>query len=172
MNRLLVITGDGKGKTSSALGMALRAAGHNMKVSIIQFIKNKQECGELKAIAQIPEIEILQCGLGFVPKPDDLKYRNHCIAAQRGLNIVAEKLIDSSIHMLILDEICNAIHYGLLDENMVISMLQKAHSDLIIVCTGRYAPESLLHLADTVSVIESPKHGYETGIKAQKGVEY
>jgi cob(I)alamin adenosyltransferase len=171
MPRIIVITGNGKGKTTSALGMVLRAVGHGMKVSIIQFIKNRSDTGEIAALSLLPKVEIVQCGLGFIPAKESDKYRNHCVAAIAGLQLAAQKLADISVDMIVLDEICSTIYHGLLSEEALLNTLKTAHNRAIIICTGRYAPDTLIELADTVSVIESLKHGYELGIKAQNGVE-
>jgi cob(I)alamin adenosyltransferase len=171
MPRIIVITGNGKGKTTSALGMVLRAVGHRMKVSIIQFIKNRSDTGEIAALSLLPNVEIVQCGLGFISAKESDKYKHHCNAAADGLRLATEKLADKSIDMIVLDEICGTVHHGLLTEDTLLDTIKTAHDRAIIICTGRYAPDALIELADTVSVIESLKHGYELGIKAQEGVE-
>jgi cob(I)alamin adenosyltransferase len=171
MPRIIVITGNGKGKTTSALGMVLRAVGHGMKVSIIQFIKNRYDTGEIAALSLLPKVEIIQCGMGFIPAKESDKYKNHCEAAADGLQLATEKLADTSIDMIVLDEICGTVYHGLLSEQAILEAIKAAHDRAIIICTGRYAPDALIEIADTVSVIESLKHGYELGIKAQEGVE-
>ncbi len=172
MSRIIVITGNGKGKTTSALGMVLRAIGHKMKTSIIQFIKNRSDIGEFIAIKNFTNVEIIQCGKGFIPPEESNQFKIHCASAKTALELASEKLADTSIDMVVLDEICSTVHHNLLSENELISAVKKAHDNLIVICTGRYAPQSLIDLADTVSVVDSVKHGYETGIKAQKGVEF
>lgn len=172
MPRILVITGNGKGKTTSALGMVLRAAGHEMKVAIIQFIKNRTDTGEIAALSRFPNVEIVQCGLGFIPPKESMTFDNHCLGAQNGLQLAANRLSDPLIDMIVLDEICSTSHHKLLSEEEVIYTIRKAHDHAIVICTGRYAPKSLIDLADTVSTVESMKHGYEKGIKAQEGVEF
>lgn len=172
MSRIIVITGNGKGKTSSALGMVLRAIGHNMKTSIIQFIKNRSDIGEVFALKNFTNVEIIQCGNGFIPREESDKFKIHCASAKTALELASEKLADASIDMVVLDEICSTVHHNLLSESDLISTIKKAHDNLIIICTGRYAPQSLIDLADTVSVVDSLKHGYDKGIKAQKGVEF
>lgn len=171
MPRIIVITGNGKGKTTSALGMVLRAVGHEMNVSIIQFIKNRSDTGEIAALSLLPNVDIVQCGMGFIPAKESDKYKHHCEAAANGLQLAAEKLADTSVDMIMLDEICSTVYHGLLSEAILLDILKTAHERAIVICTGRYAPDTLIELADTVSVIESLKHGYELGIKAQEGVE-
>lgn len=171
MKRIIVITGDGKGKSTSAFGTALRAAGHGINVSIVQFIKGNDNIGELVALAKIPTIDIVQFGLGFVINPDQQEYLRHRKAAQDGLLFSTGKLTDPSVGMVILDEICAAIDTGLLDITDILHAIDKAHDSIIIICTGRNAPVELINIADTVSEITCIKHGFNQGIKAQPGVE-
>ncbi|HMA64327.1 MAG: cob(I)yrinic acid a,c-diamide adenosyltransferase [Fibrobacterota bacterium] len=171
MKRIIVITGDGKGKSTSAFGTALRAAGHGMRVSIIQFIKGNADIGELVSLAKIPLIDILQCGLGFVIHPDREEHLRHQKAALDGLAIARSKLTDTSVGMVILDEICAAINSRLLGISDVLHAIESAHDTMIIICTGRNAPKELIDIADTVSEIACIKHGFSRGIKAQVGVE-
>jgi len=172
MPRIIVITGNGKGKTTSALGMALRAIGHGMKVAIIQFIKNDPDTGEIAALSKISDVEFIQSGCGFIRSQDSPEFSRHCDTADNGLQLAHGKLQNTSIDMVILDEICGAMHLGLISENSVIDTIKTAHKNAIIICTGRNAPDSLISLADTVNVIDSIKHGFKNGIKAQKGVEF
>ncbi len=171
MKRIIVITGDGKGKSTSAFGTALRAAGHGMNVSIIQFVKGNTDIGELVSLAKIPTIDIVQYGLGFVIRPDKEEHLRHRNAAQDGLTFATGKLTDPSVGMVILDEICAAINNRLLDIADVVHAIDKAHDSIIIICTGRNAPVELIDIADTVSEIACIKHGLNKGIKAQPGVE-
>jgi len=171
MSRIIVITGNGKGKTTSALGMVLRAIGHGMKVSIIQFIKGRSDIGEIAALKQFTKVELIQCGKGFVPPEESNQFKIHRDSAQSALMLASERLSDASIGMVVLDEICSTVYHHLLSEDDIISTIKKAHTNSIIICTGRYAPQSLIDLADTVSIINSIKHGFDKGITAQKGVE-
>jgi cob(I)alamin adenosyltransferase len=172
MKRIIVITGDGKGKSTSAFGTALRAAGHGMKVAIIQFIKGDADIGEIVSLATIPQITVDQCGCGFVINPSAEKLTEHKHAALHGLSIAKKYLCDISMGMVILDEICAAVNSGLLDISDVLSAINDAHDNIIIVCTGRSAPKTLIDIADTVSEIACVKHGFNDGIKAQAGVEF
>lgn len=172
MKRIIVITGDGKGKTTSAFGTALRAAGHGMNVSIIQFIKGDADIGELVSLAKIPNLAVVQCGLGFVIHPDEKELLQHRKAAQNGLTLALSKLTETSVGMVILDEICAAVNHNLLDVNDVLSAINDAHENIIIICTGRNAPKVLLDIADTVSEVVCVKHGFSQGIQAQAGVEF
>lgn len=170
--RILLLTGDGKGKTTSALGMVLRAVGHGMRVSVFQFIKSRDDTGEAVALSRFPEVEIVQCGLGFVPPPGNREeYAKHRTAAEDGLKKASENMADPGIHMVILDEICGAVHRDLVSEDAVMAVVSKAHPDMIVVLTGRNATPELIKHADTVSRIDCLKHGMQLGWKAQTGVE-
>jgi cob(I)alamin adenosyltransferase len=172
-NRILIVTGDGKGKTTSALGMAIRAHGHGFKVAIIQFVKSDAATGEYMALDKMDGIEIIMTGSGFVPKPTDPRFADHRQAAQRGLEKAAEYLRGGRFELVILDEICVAVSLNLIEEEAVLAMLrQQAAPGITIVMTGRGASQGLIDIADTVSEIKVIKHGFDNGIKAQRGVEF
>ncbi len=168
--RVLIITGDGKSKTTAALGMALRAVGHGLRVCVIQFIKNDPNTGELAALARLG-VEVTQAGSGFVPSADAPQFAEHQRAAAETLELASAAISSGETDMLILDEICTAVAKGLLGEDDVLSLLQRAETGKIVVLTGRGATERLIAKADTVSEIRCVKHGYQAGIAAQKGVE-
>ena len=170
--RILIFTGDGKGKTTAALGMALRASGHGMRVCILQFIKNDATTGELAAAADMAHIDIIQTGQGFLPKPGDARMAGHRAAAVEALHRAEEIIAGGEYPVIILDEICVAVSRGLLEEPRVIEVLAKARPEACIVLTGRDAPPGLVALADTVTEMRVVKHGYHAGRKAQKGVEW
>jgi cob(I)alamin adenosyltransferase len=169
--RILVFTGDGKGKTTAALGMALRAAGHDMRVAVIQFIKNDPSVGELRAARDVPNIEIVQTGLGFVPPPTSQDFVRHQAAAQRGLRKADEVIAGRRHSLVILDEICLAVAKGLIEEWQVLEVIREAGGETCVVLTGRGATEGLVAAADTVTEMRSIKHGFQRGHGAQKGVE-
>ncbi|MCX8022477.1 MAG: cob(I)yrinic acid a,c-diamide adenosyltransferase [Syntrophorhabdaceae bacterium] len=171
-NRVIIFTGDGKGKTTAALGLALRALGHNKKVVILQFIKADKHSGELSAISSMKGIDIIQVGLGFVPKKGSPEFDAHKKAAEHGLLNVKRLFHEGRYNVYILDEICNAIVYGLIKEEDVINVIKEAPDGSVLVLTGRGATKGLVDLADTVTEMVSIKHGYQTGIKAQEGVEW
>ena len=170
--RILVFTGDGKGKTTAAMGMALRAAGHNMPTRIIQFLKADDSTGELAACKDFPHVHMQQVGKGFVPKPDHPHYPCHRTAAQDGLKMATETLQSGQYLLVILDEICTAIERGLLTEPEVADAARLARPGTVLVLTGRGAPPAIIALADTVTSMQCIKHGMKTGHKAQKGVEF
>jgi cob(I)alamin adenosyltransferase len=169
--RILVITGHGKGKTTSAMGMALRASGHGMSVSVIQFVK-QGDTGEMEAMKKLDNVNFTQTGLGFLPKAASQAFEDHKAAAIKGLTLALEAIISDQCDMIVLDEICFAISAGLLGEDDVIEVVSKARADQSVILTGRDASEGIIGIADTVSIIACVKHGFEAGIGAQKGVEY
>ena len=169
--RILVITGNGKGKTTSAMGMALRASGHRMDVCIIQFVK-QADTGEMEAMKKLDNIKFTQTGLGFLPKATSQAFKAHKAAAIKGLALASEAIESKHCDMIVLDEICFAISTGLLSEDKVIEVIERAQPDQSVILTGRDASEGIIGIADTVSIIACSKHGFEAGIGAQKGIEY
>jgi cob(I)alamin adenosyltransferase len=170
--RVLLFTGDGKGKTTAALGMALRAVGHGLRVCIIQFIKNDPHTGERMALSLLPQVEFLQTGLGFVPAEGQEAFDSHRRAAADGLKMAEERMRNDACDLIILDEICTACALNLIKTEDVLHLLENSPPNVIWVLTGRGAPEALIKVADTVTVMECRKHGLQAGIKDGKGVEY
>jgi cob(I)alamin adenosyltransferase len=170
--RILVFTGNGKGKTTAALGMALRAAGHGLPVAIIQFVKADRSVGEIQAVARLPGVTIVQAGRGFLPKAGDPAIAAHQAAAREGLGEAERIIAAGETRLVILDEICVAVARGLLDEADVLAVLRQVRAGTCVVLTGRGATESLLAAADTVTEMREVKHGLTSGIAAQVGVEW
>jgi len=170
--RILLFTGDGKGKTTAALGMVLRSVGHGMRAVIVQFIKNDACTGEIEALRQVQGVTIIQVGRGFIPPKDSRAYQLHRSAAEDGLKQAEAVLSSGSADLLVLDEIAVAIAHGLIDEHSVIELVAKAGPGIIVVMTGRSASPALMDIADTVTEMRAFKHGYDSGVAAQKGVEY
>jgi cob(I)alamin adenosyltransferase len=171
---IIVYTGDGKGKTTAALGMALRAAGHGKKILMVQFIKNFQNYGELKFVKKYKcGIEIKSIGKGYVQiKGDKYPFEEHVKVAQQALQFARDKILSRKYDIVILDEINIALDKKLITINEVIKLIQEKPPDLHLVLTGRNAPKKLLQLADLVSEVKEIKHPYKKGILAQKGIEY
>ena len=170
--RILLFTGDGKGKTTAALGITLRAAGHGMKSLMVQFVKSNKDTGELTFSAGIPEIEIIQTGSGFVPDNNCADFECHKQSAQAGLNTAQKALVSGKHPFVILDEICVAVNKQLLDERDVLDVINGACREIVIVLTGRNATQGLIDIADTVTEMKCVKHGYRQNIQALPGVEY
>ncbi len=169
--RTLIFTGEGKGKTTAALGMVLRAVGHGQKVMVIQFIKSCPDTGELAALGRLPGVEVVQKGRGFVPKRDAQKFPKHVTVAREAMALAAERISGNEYDLIVLDEVCGAVAYGLIDEAEVLELVRDQRRKGCLVLTGRHATDGMVMLADTVTEMRCVKHGYGDGIKAQKGVE-
>ncbi|VUT25071.1 MAG: cob(I)alamin adenolsyltransferase/cobinamide ATP-dependent adenolsyltransferase [Candidatus Methanolliviera sp. GoM_oil] len=166
-----VKTGDGQGKTTSALGMAFRAVGHGLKVSMIQFMKGNTRYGEVTSSEMLKNFEIRQFGrASFVNKknPDKIDIE----LAQEGLRYAKEVIESKKYDLVILDEINVAIDYGLISGEEVLDTIEKKPEDLELVLTGRYAPKEIIEISDYVSEILDIKHPFKEGVLAREGVEY
>jgi len=170
--RILLFTGDGKGKTTAALGMALRASGHGMKTMIIQFVKSDPSTGELSACRHLPGCEIVQTGKGFVPAQTDPSFKEHVKAAAEGMLLAARAISEGRYELVILDEICTAIAKGLVAPGEVIDVVRRDAKGPCVVLTGRNASPEIMSLADTATDMRMVKHGFEAGWEGQEGVEY
>jgi cob(I)alamin adenosyltransferase len=169
--RILLITGDGKGKTTAALGLALRSAGHAMRVMFVQFVKQDETTGECAALRSVDNVEIVTTGRGFLPPADSEEFSKHREAAQAGLNRARQAVASGDYATIVLDEICIAISRGLIDEQDVLELCEGLSDGMCLVMTGRYATSGLVAAADTVSEVQCIKHALQTGRPAQKGVE-
>ncbi|MBL8653602.1 MAG: cob(I)yrinic acid a,c-diamide adenosyltransferase [Alphaproteobacteria bacterium] len=168
---LLVHTGKGKGKSSSAFGMALRCLGHGMKVGIVQYVKGAWDTGEARFLSRFPELcEIKTLGEGFTWETQD-KARD-IAAAGRAWAESARMLADPSYAMVILDEINIALRYDLIPLAQVLEAIAARPPLQHVVATGRNAPDALIEIADLVTEMTLVKHPFRDGIKAQKGVEF
>ena len=166
---LLVLTGNGKGKSSSAFGMVGRSLGHGMKVGVCQFLKSRTDTGEEQFFSQQAKVEWHVLGDGFTWETQS---RERDIAtAERGW-LVAERLLsDPNVQFVVLDELTYLLNYGYLEAERVFTALQQRPAMQHVVITGRAASAALIELADTVSEIEDVKHAYRAGIRAQPGVD-
>jgi cob(I)alamin adenosyltransferase len=170
---IIVNTGPGKGKTTAAMGTALRAVGQGMKVLMLQFLKGSWHYGELDAVQAFGDKFIMkQMGRGFVkvgaekPDPEDVKLVEEAWAE-------AERAIQSGAwDLVILDEINYAISYGMLDAAKVAESLKSKPEMVHVILTGRNAHPAIVELADTVTEMRQVKHAYEKGVLAQRGIEY
>lgn len=168
---LIVFTGEGKGKTSAALGIALRASGHNMNTLIIQFMKKKGISGE----QNIPEgllknIDILPFGGEFLLEGDEKK--GHVKLAQKAWHTMKEMLSKKTYHILILDELTVAIKYGLIPLDIVMDFLKNLPYSMHIIITGRDAPCELLNMSDIATEMKKIKHIFDKGERAVLGIDY
>jgi len=168
---LIVFTGNGKGKTTAALGMALRAAGHGMRILILQFIKGAWSYGELEALKRFEKVKIQPLGTGFTWKKENLDEDRKLAVA--GWELAVDAIVRADYDMIILDELNIVLSYGLLPLEPVLEALEKRPGHLHVVATGRNAPEELIHLADLVTEMRQIKHPYhDQGVTAQQGIEF
>lgn len=167
-----VYTGDGKGKTTAALGLALRAVGHGMNVLVIQFMKGKSNCGELESARRLsPHLEIIPMGRDvFVsrdhPDPEDI------LLAQKGLSLAKRAVEDAEYDVVILDEINVAVDYGLILLPDLLKILDAKPATVELILTGRNAKQELLERADLVTEMLGRKHYDTKGIPAREGIEH
>jgi cob(I)alamin adenosyltransferase len=171
---VVVITGYGKGKTTSALGMALRACGHGQRVCIIQFMKGDIYAGEWDGVKKLDcAIELIATGKGFCGiQGNPYPFAEHRANAQEAITLARQKMGSGRLDLLILDEINNALHLKLLDHEQVIDLLQHKPPLLHLVLTGRDAHPDVIALADTVSEVREIKHAYRQHIEPQPGIDY
>ncbi len=170
--RTLIFTGDGKGKTTAALGMAFRAAGHGLRVLFLQFVKSDDSTGEAVALKSCPAILWKLAGKGFVPPENHPSFSEHRQAAENAFSFASDSARSGNFELIILDEILVALKKKLLPENAIASLLQTPDRRCHIVLTGRGATPSLIALADTVTEMLCTKHAYNEGLSAEKGVEF
>jgi cob(I)alamin adenosyltransferase len=171
---LIVYTGGGKGKTTAALGMAVRSTGYGRRTLILQFIKGSWRYGEIDGLKRLaPEVEFLQGGEGFVGIVDDDKPReDHAAAAQAALALARARVASDSYDLVILDEINYAVDLGLIALDDVIALVKDRPPRLDLVLTGNHAAPEIVELADLVTEMREIKHPYQRGLKAKKGVDF
>ncbi len=166
---LLILTGNGKGKSSSAFGMIARSLGHGMKVGVVQFIKGRTDTGEEAYFSRDPNVDWHVMGEGFTwdtqNREKDIK------ASQKGWDIAKKMLADASYDLIILDELTYILNYKYLETDTVIADINSRPEMQHVVITGRAASDALCGIADTVSEIADVKHAYRAGIKAQQGID-
>lgn len=171
---MIVYTGDGKGKTTAALGMAFRAVGRGWKVLMVQFMKGTWHYAELDTAKRLaPDFEIVPMGRGFYKILDDhCTDEEHRAAALATLQFAREKMLSGECDLLILDEVNNAVSTGLLPLDAVMKLLEAKPTDCNLVLTGRNAPQEFIERADLVTEMREIKHPYQKGIFAQKGIDF
>jgi cob(I)alamin adenosyltransferase len=174
---VIVFTGDGKGKSSAALGITLRASGHKMYVSFLQFIKSPSETGETgeaRAAERLaPEIEFVSLGKGFVNCcGNTMPLDEHKKAAGEALAAARKRMHSAAWDIVVLDEINNAVTLGLIDIRDVLDLVRSKPPELHLILTGREAHPDLIAAADLVTEMRDLKHPYRAGLPAQKGIDY
>lgn len=168
---IMVYTGNGKGKTTAALGLALRAVGHGQQVFMLQFMKMGSDYGEVIMAKQLPGFSLIQKGVaGFIRKgetrPEDIAQ------AQQGLALAREVITHGHHDLIILDEINMAIDFGLVAEEEVLALITLKPATMTLVLTGRNATPGIMEKADLVSEVREIKHHYQQGVPAQPGIEF
>ena len=167
---VVLLTGNGKGKSSSALGMICRALGYDMQVGIAKFLKGIQDTGEDAFLAKQPNIQTVSMKTGFTWDTQDKEYDTAMAIEtwQKAQNY----LEDESIDLVVLDELTYMISYKYLDEQMIVDALNNRPTNQHVVITGRSASEGLIDIADTVSEVKDIKHAFRANIKAQQGIDF
>jgi len=166
---LLILTGNGKGKSSSAFGMLARALGHDMRVGVAQFIKGRSDTGEEAFFRKQNNVVWHVLGEGFTWDTQNLQRDTE--TAQRGWIIVQEMLRDPSINLIVLDELTYPLKFGWLNLTAVLNDLKNRPTMQHVIITGRGAPDALCEVADTVTEMTDVKHAFRNGIQAQKGID-
>ncbi|MGB9617109.1 MAG: cob(I)yrinic acid a,c-diamide adenosyltransferase [Desulfomonilaceae bacterium] len=168
---LIVYTGHGKGKTTAALGLMLRALGHGFKTCVVQFIKGSRTYGELEAVKRFSDLlEFHVVGKGFLWKSKNIKEDQQL--AQEGWDFAKHALTSGEFKIVVLDELTYLIKYGFVQEEQILDALRNRASGVHVIVTGRDAPSGLLQMADLVTEMKEIKHPYRSGVKAAKGIEF
>ena len=166
-------TGNGKGKTTAALGVAFRASGYGWNTCIIQFIKGSWYTGEIDAVKLIPNIDLVQAGKGFYKILDDkLPPSEHRRAASEALNVIKERIHSGKYSIIVLDEVNVAVSLKLLKVDEILNILKNAPQKTHFILTGRDAPEEFIEIADLVTEMKEIKHPFQEGIQAQEGLDF
>jgi len=171
---IVVLTGHGKGKTSSALGMVLRACGHGLRSCIIQFMKGDLYAGEWDGIKRLGDnVELFATGKGFCGiQGNPYPFSEHRANAQEALHLTLDKMASGRFDLLVLDEINNALHLKLVDLEQVLEVIRRKPPLLHLIMTGRDAHPQIIELADTVSEVREIKHAFRKDIEPQPGIDY
>lgn len=171
---VIVYTGGGKGKTTAALGLAVRAVGHGWKVCMVQFVKGSGRYGEIEGSRRLaPNFELIVAGEGFVGIGGDRKpFQVHKEAAERALEICREKISSGEYQIVILDEVNCALALKLIRVKDVVNLLETRPSGVTLVLTGDKAPKKILEAADIVTEMREIKHPFREGLPAVKGIDF
>ncbi|MHB8110270.1 MAG: cob(I)yrinic acid a,c-diamide adenosyltransferase [Syntrophorhabdaceae bacterium] len=165
---IIVFTGDGKGKTSAALGIALRAAGHRKRSVIVQFLKEGLRSGE--QVLECPFIEVRASGAGFFTQGSDPE--PHKRAAENGLKIARNLMTSGSVDIVVLDEISHAVNFGFLSTTTIVDTLKQKKDALHVILTGRNMPREITDIAHVVTEMKEIRHPYQSGNAAVEGIDF
>lgn len=171
LGRVHVITGPGKGKTTAAFGLAMRAAGHGLKVSVVQFMKTGETTGEVVAAEQLKNVRVAQFGTGQFVGAGSISAKDRKSAA-KAVEYARKQATSGKCDLLVLDEVNVAVFFGLVTAKEIIDLLEERTDGMEAVLTGRNAPEEFIQYADYVSYIDTVKHPYDEGAPARKGIEW
>ena len=170
---IIVYTGNGKGKTTAALGLAFRAVGRGLRVFMVQFIKGARVSAEVQTAKRLaPDLEIVPMGRGFVRTAEAKKHEKHLAAVRRAWEMGVQKSTSGEFDMVIFDEINYAMAYGMLDLGEVLTFLRQKPERLHVVLTGRDAAPELVEVADLVTEMREIKHPYQKGIPARAAIDF
>jgi cob(I)alamin adenosyltransferase len=167
---VVVYTGNGKGKTTAALGVAFRALGRDLKVAVVQFIKGKWKTGERSFAERLPQLTFHVMGLGFTWESDDLSRDK--LAAEKAWEVSRELILDGQQAIVVLDELTYVLNYGFVSVDEVLTTLKTRPPHVHVIITGRNAPEALVAAADLVTEMQSVKHPFDQGVRAQPGLDF
>jgi cob(I)alamin adenosyltransferase len=166
-----VFTGNGKGKTSAALGSVLRAAGHGLKVFIVFFMKGNYPYGEFSSLPRLPGVEVASFGLRCLVDPNNVN-PEEIEQAKLALKTAREAMLSGKYDMVVLDEVNVAVYFKLITLDDVIKLIEAKPPGVELILTGRYAEAAVIERADLVTEMVKVKHPYDRGVKARKGIEY
>ncbi|UMZ73214.1 cob(I)yrinic acid a,c-diamide adenosyltransferase [Natranaerofaba carboxydovora] len=166
-----IYTGNGKGKTTAALGLCLRNLGHNHKVFVLQFMKGSERYGEFKMSKKLEGLEVKQIGRDEFVKREDPDPRDVELARE-GYEIAKEKVQSGEYDLIVLDEIIIAVDFGLIELGELKELIKNKPKELELVLTGRYAHKDIIDMADLVTEVKDVKHHFDNGVEARQGVEY
>lgn len=166
-----IYTGNGKGKTTAAIGQAVRAAGYGLKTFVIQFMK-EYPYNEIHALEKLKEyIEVVQCGKDDFVFKKELPPDDEIQKVKKGLDDAKEKMLSGNYDLIILDEVCVAIYFKLFSVMDIIKFIEAKPDNVELILTGRYCPKELIGAADLVTEMHEVKHYYQKGVLARKGIE-
>jgi len=166
-----VFTGDGKGKTSTALGGVLRALGHGLRIFIVFFMKGDYPYGELRTLARLPNVDVASFGFRCLTDPANIK-PEEIEQAKQALSTAREVMLSGKYDLVVLDEVNVAAAWKLIKVDEVVRLIRDKPRNVELVLTGRYADAKLIELADLVTEMVKVKHPYDKGVPARKGIEY
>jgi cob(I)alamin adenosyltransferase len=166
-----VFTGNGKGKTTAALGTTLRAAGHGLRVFIVFFMKGNYKYGEFSALRQLPNVEMASFGFRHLTDPANIK-PEEIEQARLALAAARKAVLSGNYDLVVLDEVNVALGFNLLGLDEVVRLIEDKPPSVELILTGRYADARLIELADLVTEMTKVKHPFDKGVKARKGIEY